>query len=127
MILLPDELRERLVANGRERNADHLPVVKFLNPLCEGVWIATKLNANGDEMFGLADLGYPELAVSRSSRLYPSGCPSAWASSATSCLLPTCRCRLGHKPPAESEAFATPNASSTRPPSLVGTAREISA
>lgn len=30
MILLTDELRERPLANGRERNADHAPVVKFI-------------------------------------------------------------------------------------------------
>ncbi|ESY64681.1 single-stranded DNA endonuclease [Mesorhizobium sp. LNHC232B00] len=51
--------------NGRERNADHVPVVKFFNPLGEGVWLAIELNANGDEMFGLADLGYPELGSER--------------------------------------------------------------
>ena len=61
MILLTDELRERLLANGRERNADHAPVVKFFNPLGEGTWLATELGADGDAMFGLADLGYPEL------------------------------------------------------------------
>ncbi|MER9874523.1 DUF2958 domain-containing protein [Mesorhizobium sp. M0195] len=61
MILLTDELRKRLLANGRERNADHVPVVKFVNPLGEGIWLATELDANGDTMFGLADLGYPEL------------------------------------------------------------------
>ena len=65
MILLTDELRERLLANGRERNADHAPVVKFFNPLGEGTWLASELDADGDAMFGLADLGYPELAVSR--------------------------------------------------------------
>ncbi|TPM34567.1 DUF2958 domain-containing protein [Mesorhizobium sp. B2-3-4] len=61
MILLTDELRERLLANGRERNADHVPVVKLFNPLGEGTWLATELDADGDAMFGLADLGYPEL------------------------------------------------------------------
>jgi hypothetical protein len=61
MILLTEELRERLLANGRERNADHIPVVKFFNPLGRGVWLATELDADGDAMFGLADLGYPEL------------------------------------------------------------------
>ncbi|WP_192361450.1 DUF2958 domain-containing protein [Mesorhizobium mediterraneum] len=61
MILLTDELRERLLANGRERNADHVPVAKFFNPLGEGVWLATELDADGDTLFGLADLGYPEL------------------------------------------------------------------
>src|ERR1700675_2628526 len=36
MILLTEELRERLLANGRERNADHIPVVKFFNPFGNG-------------------------------------------------------------------------------------------
>ena len=61
MILLSPELRERLLANGRERDADHVPVVKFFNPLGKGVWLATELDAAGDTLFGLADLGYPEL------------------------------------------------------------------
>jgi hypothetical protein len=61
MILLPDDLRERLLANGHDRGADHVPVVKFFNPLGEGVWLATELDVDGDTLFGLADLGYPEL------------------------------------------------------------------
>ena len=61
MILLTDDQRERLLANGLERGADHVPVVKFFNPLGEGVWLATELDADGDTLFGLADLGYPEL------------------------------------------------------------------
>jgi hypothetical protein len=61
MILLTDDLRERLLANGRDRGADHVPVVKFFNPLGEGVWLATELDADGDTLFGLADLGEPEL------------------------------------------------------------------
>jgi hypothetical protein len=36
-------------------------VVKFFNPLGEGVWLATELDADGDTLFGLADLGEPEL------------------------------------------------------------------
>lgn len=61
MILLIDELRATLLANGRQRDADHIPVVKFFNPLGEVVWLATELDADGDIMFGLADLGCPEL------------------------------------------------------------------
>lgn len=61
MILLTDDLRERLLANGRDRDADHVPVVKFFNPLGTGVWLATELDEDGDTLFGLADLGYPEL------------------------------------------------------------------
>ncbi|MFQ3452442.1 DUF2958 domain-containing protein [Bradyrhizobium sp. UFLA01-814] len=61
MILLTPEMRERLLANGREPDADHVPVVKFFNPLGEGVWLATELDSDGDTLFGLADLGEPEL------------------------------------------------------------------
>ena len=61
MILLTGTQRDRLLANGRQRDQDHIPVVKFFNPLGEGVWLATELDDDGDIMFGLADLGYPEL------------------------------------------------------------------
>ena len=61
MILLTDELREQLLKNGRRRDTDHVPVVKFFNPLGEGVWLATKLDEDGDTLIGLADLGEPEL------------------------------------------------------------------
>tara|TARA_R110002012_G_scaffold210457_1_gene381113 strand:+ start:354 stop:725 length:372 start_codon:yes stop_codon:yes gene_type:complete len=61
MILLSVELREQLLANGRQRDIDHVPVVKFFNPLGESVWLATELDADGDTLFGLADIGEPEL------------------------------------------------------------------
>ncbi|RWJ43127.1 DUF2958 domain-containing protein [Mesorhizobium sp.] len=61
MILLTDELRERLLVNGRDPGADHVPVVKFFNPLGEGVWLATEMDAYGDILYGLADLGDPEI------------------------------------------------------------------
>ena len=61
MILLTDDQRDLLLANGRERGADHVPVVKFFNPLGEGVWLATERDADGDTLFGLADFGFPEL------------------------------------------------------------------
>lgn len=61
MILLTPELRARLIANGQEDDVDHVPVVKFFNPLGEGVWLATELDEDGDALFGLADLGEPEL------------------------------------------------------------------
>lgn len=63
MILLTGDLRERLLTNGLDRGADHVPVVKFFNPLGEGVWLATELDADGDTLFGLADLGHPELGA----------------------------------------------------------------
>ncbi len=61
MTLVIPELRERLLANGRRRGLDHVPVVKFFNPLGIGTWLATELDEDGDTMFGLADLGHPEL------------------------------------------------------------------
>lgn len=61
MILLTPDLREMLLANGRQRDVNHAPVVKFFNPLGIGTWLATELDEDGDILFGLADLGYPEL------------------------------------------------------------------
>ena len=63
MILLTLELRERLLANGRRRGLDHVPVVKFFNPPGIGTWLATELDEDGDTLFGLADLGFPELGA----------------------------------------------------------------
>ncbi|RWH82219.1 DUF2958 domain-containing protein [Mesorhizobium sp.] len=61
MIVVTPELRARLLANGREHDIDRIPAVKFFNPLGEGVWLATELGEDGDTLFGLADLGEPEL------------------------------------------------------------------
>jgi hypothetical protein len=74
MILLPQDLRETLQANGRaRRNADRdgmsspdaVPVLKLFNPLGPATWLATELGADGDTLFGLADLGFgcPELGA----------------------------------------------------------------
>lgn len=78
MILLTGTHRAQLLANSRQSDVDHIPVVKFFNPLGEGVWLATELDTDGDTMFGLADIDYPELG----SWSFPrSGCLSAWGSS----------------------------------------------
>ena len=61
MILLTPDLREKLLVNGRQRDVDHAPMVKFFNPFGIGTWLATELDEDGDILFGLADLGYPEL------------------------------------------------------------------
>ena len=61
MILLTPSQRARLLANGRLRAADHIPVMKLFNPFGQGTWLATELDKDGDILFGLADLGYPEL------------------------------------------------------------------
>ena len=64
MLLIPDPLRERLVANfkaGPER--DPVPVVKPYAPWGVAVWLLTELMEDGDTLFGLCDLGFgcPEL------------------------------------------------------------------
>lgn len=63
MILLTDELRDRLLANGRQRDVDHVPVMKFFSPVGAGTWLITEMEPDGDTLFGLADLGFgcPEL------------------------------------------------------------------
>lgn len=63
MILLTPGLHDRLLANGRLRDVDHVPVVKFFNPVGAATWLATELNDYSDTLFGLADLGFgcPEL------------------------------------------------------------------
>lgn len=59
--LLTSDQRDQLLANGRQPGGDHVPVVKFFNPVGIGTWLATELDADNDTCFGLADLGFPEL------------------------------------------------------------------
>ncbi len=63
MILLTDDLRDRLLANGRQPDVDHVPVVKFFNAVGSGTWLITEMEPDGDTLFGLADFGFrcPEL------------------------------------------------------------------
>ena len=62
MDLLTQHLRERLLANS-PCEADHVPVVKFFNPIGAATWLFTELGSDGDTLFGLCDLGFgfPEL------------------------------------------------------------------
>ncbi|PLK22693.1 single-stranded DNA endonuclease [Porphyrobacter sp. TH134] len=62
MDLLTPALRQRLLANGASPG-DHVPVVKFFNPLGAATWLISELDSDGDTLFGLADLGFgcPEL------------------------------------------------------------------
>ena len=62
MLLLTQDLRARLIANGLSRG-DHLPVVKFFNPVESGTWLFSELDEDGDTLFGLCDLGFgcPEM------------------------------------------------------------------
>jgi len=72
MTLLTPELRAALCANATAREQaiaadahepDPAPVVKFFSPVGAATWLATELDADGDTLFGLADLGFgcPEL------------------------------------------------------------------
>ena len=64
MQLMTPELREQLIANGKNRDGDHLPVVKFFNPVGAATWLVTEMDPDeNDYLFGLADLGmgFPEL------------------------------------------------------------------
>ncbi len=72
MDLLTPELREQLLANGRNRDGNHIPAVKWFNPAGAGTWLITDADPeNPDILFGLADLGfgYPELGSVRLSEL----------------------------------------------------------
>ena len=60
--LLTSGQREQLLGNGRQSGRDHVPVVKFFNPVGIGTWRATELDTNGDTLYGLAQLNdAPEL------------------------------------------------------------------
>jgi hypothetical protein len=64
MILIPDDIRALLLANGAvECETDHIPVVKLFNPCGAAVWLITEMMDDGDTLFGLCDLGFgsPEL------------------------------------------------------------------
>jgi hypothetical protein len=64
MILLPPDLHARLLANGAmATETDHVPVIKLFSPCGPATWLAIELDADGDTLFGLADLGFgcPEL------------------------------------------------------------------
>ena len=80
MKLLTKELREKLLANGREQakvkgtsaERDFRPVVKFFYPAGAATWLITEADPEDpDILFGLCDLGhgFPELGSVRLSEL----------------------------------------------------------
>ena len=80
MKLLTKELRDKLLANGREQakvkgtksERDFWPVVKFFYPAGAATWLITELDPEDPDLaFGLADLGhgFPELGSVRISEL----------------------------------------------------------
>ena len=61
--LRANDINRRAAAENDDTEPDPVPIVKFFNPLGPQVWLATELRADGDVLFGLADLGFgcPEL------------------------------------------------------------------
>jgi hypothetical protein len=128
MIVLPTTIRHALRANDINRRAavrldkpepDPAPVVKFFNPLGPQVWLATELDADGDVLHGLADLGFgcPEIGPWSLRELsevrlpfglrieidiaFDTGVPlSVWASCARRCgSIPATEILFGRSPP----------------------------
>ena len=66
MLLLTQDQRVRLIANGKSRG-DHVPVVKFFNPVAAGTWLFSELDEDGDTLFGLCDLGFGFSEMGRAS------------------------------------------------------------
>ncbi len=52
MMLLTQDQRKRLLANGQNRG-DHIPVVKLFNPVGAATWLLSELDEDGDTLFGL--------------------------------------------------------------------------
>ena len=72
MELLTAELREQLIANGRNPDRDIAPAAKFFNPAGAGTWLVTDADPDDpDRLACLADLGFgtPELGTVRLSEL----------------------------------------------------------
>ncbi|PBB58859.1 MULTISPECIES: DUF2958 domain-containing protein [Mesorhizobium] len=64
MILITDDLCALLLANGAsDTETDHVPFVKLFDPTGAATWLLSELDADGDTLFGLCDLGFgfPEL------------------------------------------------------------------
>jgi hypothetical protein len=65
MKLMTEAQRERLIKNGEESGANHVPVIKLFHPAAAATWLITEIIPDTDERlaFGLADLGqgWPEL------------------------------------------------------------------
>ena len=81
MIVLPEEILETLRQNAAlsraaaERDTDHdpCPVLKLFNPIGSGTWLATEVGEDGDTLFGLADLGFGDIAVHGETILFNGG------------------------------------------------------
>jgi len=64
MQLMPSELREQLIANGKDREGDHFPALKYFHPVGAATWLIYAMDPDdNDYLHCLADLGmgFPEL------------------------------------------------------------------
>ncbi len=64
MKLFTKAIEQKLLANGRNRDQDHAPVVKIFNPMGSATWLLSEIDSEDNSVaFGLADLGMgsPEL------------------------------------------------------------------
>jgi len=71
MKLLTKKIERILRKNAESKKENIMPVVKFFNPMGSYTALFTELDADGDTLFGLADLGwgYPELGYSSLSEI----------------------------------------------------------
>ena len=60
MKLITKEIMGKLKSNPRD-NADNKPWLKLFNPAGVGTWLISEYDESTGLMFGLCDLGYPEL------------------------------------------------------------------
>ena len=60
MKLITKEIANKLAKNVGDANVDK-PWLKLFNPVGVGTWLITEYDEKTGLMFGLCDLGYPEL------------------------------------------------------------------
>ena len=60
MKLITKEIKNKLAKNVGDANVDK-PWLKLFNPTGIGTWLITEYDEDTGRMFGLCDLGYPEL------------------------------------------------------------------
>ena len=64
MLLVTAAIRRRLVRNGRDRDADQVPILKVFDPCGAATWLITQMDPDEQRLlFGLCDLGmgFPEI------------------------------------------------------------------
>ncbi len=67
MELVTPELRELLLANGRNPESDRIPLCKFFNPAGAGTWLVVDADPEDNDILScLADLGSAPLSWARS-------------------------------------------------------------